>query len=144
MHMHTRSRALRTLLLSLLVGSTACKEEENSLHPSQITYTDLPDLFSFSVSGLDNVTDHEPFLWTMTGNQATVDVTSGLTGGSGFLQVRGGNGEIVFAEDLRSGWDTLTSMNFPGLWQIDIVFERADGDISIAIERVQVPDEPTP
>ena len=135
----TRSHARRALVLPLLILAAACQEEENTLDPSQITYSDLPDIFSFSVTGMDNVTDHEPFLWTMTGDQATVDVISGLTGGSGFLQVRGGNGQIVLAEDLRSGLDTVTAVNFPGLWQIDIVFEKADGDISIALERDTLP-----
>lgn len=139
MRMQIPSRARRALFLPLLVITTACQEEENTLDPSQITYSDLPDIFTFSVTGMDNVTDHEPFLWTMTGNQATVDVTSGLTGGSAFLQMRGGNGQIVFAEDLRAGVDTVTDVNFPGLWQIDIVFEKADGDISIALERDTIP-----
>jgi hypothetical protein len=139
MRMHTHSRARRALFLPLLVISASCQEQENTLQPSQITYSDLPDIFSFSVTGMDNVTDHEFFLWTMTGDQATVDVISGLTEGSAFLQMRGGNGQIVFADDLRAGVDTVTDVNFPGLWQIDIVFEKADGDISIAIERDTIP-----
>ena len=139
MRMQMPSRARRALLLPLLVITAACQEEENTLDPSQITYSDLPDIFTFSVAGMDNVTDHEPFLWTMTGNQATVDVTSGLTGGSAYLQVRGGDGQIVFAEDLGAGVDTVTDVNFPGLWQIDIVFEKADGDLSIALERDTIP-----
>ena len=139
MRTRTRSRARRALFLPLLLLAASCQEEENTLDPSQITYSDLPDIFTFSVTGMDNVTDHEPFLWTMTGDQATVDVTSGITGGSAFLQLRGGNGQIVFAEDLRSGIDTVTAVSVPGLWQIDIVFEKADGDISIAIERDTIP-----
>ena len=127
------------LLLAVPVFSAACGEEENTLDPTLVTITDLPDVFMFSVTGLDNVTDHERFLWTMTGDQAAIDITSGLTGGSAFLQMRGGNGQVIYAEDIRSAVDGTTDVSVPGLWQIDIVFEKADGEFSISLERDTIP-----
>jgi hypothetical protein len=127
------------LLSAVPVFSAACSEEENTLDPTLVTITDLPDVFMFSVTGLDNVTDHERFLWTMTGDQATVDITSGLTGGSAFLQMRGGNGQVAYAEDIRSEVDGTTDVSLPGLWQIDIVLDKADGEFSISLERDTIP-----
>jgi hypothetical protein len=134
-----RSATGWALVLAMPVFSTACAEEENTLDPTLVTIIDLPDVFMFSVTGLDNVTDHERFLWTMTGDQATVDITSGLTGGSAFLQMRGGNGKVIYAEDIRSEVGGTTDVSLPGLWQIDIVFERADGEFSISLERDTIP-----
>jgi hypothetical protein len=127
------------LVLAVPVLSAACGEEENALDPTLVTITDLPDVFMFSVAGLDNVTDHERFLWTMTGDQATVDVSSDVTGGSVFLQMRGGNGQVIYAENIQSEVDGVTDVSIPGLWQIDIVFEKADGELSISLERDTIP-----
>jgi len=134
-----RSPTCLALLLAVPVFVAACAEEENTLDPTLVTITDLPDVFMFSVTGLDNVTDHERFLWTMTGDQAAIDITSGLTGGSAFLQMRGGNGQVIYAEDIGSEVGGTTDVSIPGLWQIDIVFEKADGEFSISLERDTIP-----
>ena len=116
----------------------AC-EDENTLDENLITVTELQDVFVFTVTGLDDVTDARRYLWAMTGNQATVDVTPGITGGSAFFQIRGGNGDVVYAEDVQSEVDGVTEENIFGLWQIDIVFEKASGEFSIALARDTIP-----
>jgi hypothetical protein len=130
--------ALGLPLIALALSSAAC-EDENSLDPSLVTVTELQDFFMFSVTGLDRVTDAERYLWLMTGDQATVDVTSGLTGGSAFLQIRGADGEIVYAEDIQSQGDGTTDVSTAGLWQIDIVFEKASGELDFSLERDTIP-----
>jgi hypothetical protein len=75
----------------------------------------------------------------MTGDQATVDVTSSLSDGSAFLQIRGGDGVVVYAEDIRTIADDTTKTNTPGLWQIDVVIEKASGDFSFTLERDTIP-----
>ncbi|MGE0158329.1 MAG: hypothetical protein AB7T31_02890 [Gemmatimonadales bacterium] len=130
--------SLRALLLVLVLATGAC-EEENTLDPSLIDVTELQDIFTFEVHGLDQVTDAERYLWVMTGDQATVEVTSGLTGGSAFLQIRGGNGEVVYGEDIQAEVDGVTEVNTSGIWQIDVVFEKASGEFGFALERDTIP-----
>jgi hypothetical protein len=127
-------------LLALAAALAACAEDPNPLEPSLVTYSDLPDLFTFSVVGLDNVSDVAgPFLWVMGGDQAIVDVSSSLTGGSAFLQIRGASGTVVHAEDIRSETDVLTGVDTGGLWEIAVVFEKASGGFDFSVERDTIP-----
>lgn len=143
MRKRTRSYVVAALTLAACLG--AC-EDENALEDSLITVDALTDIFSFSVSGLDRMTGAKSYLWATTGNQVTVDVTSGLSGGSAFLQIRGGDGEVVYAEDIESQIDGLTEESFPGIWQVVVVIEKASGDFSIALARhdTTTADDPAP
>jgi hypothetical protein len=132
--MRNRSGALLALAISL----AAC-DDTNTLDPNLVTYTDLADLFTFSVAGLENVSDATRYLWLMSGDQAFVDVSPSLSSGSAFLQIRGANGDVVYAEDIGAEVDALTEVNFGGIWQIDIVFEKASGSFGFTIERDTIP-----
>jgi hypothetical protein len=125
--------------IALTISLAAC-DDTNPLDDSLVTYTDLADLFTYSVVGLENVSDVSgPFLWVMGGDQAVVDVTSSLSSGSAFLQIRGGSGEVVYAEDIESEVDGPTEVDVGGLWEIAIVFEKASGGFGISIERDTIP-----
>jgi hypothetical protein len=137
MWIRTRSSALLGLALLL----AAC-EEENTLNPALVTTTQLSDLFSYGVVGLENVSDADRYLWLMTGDQATVDVSPALSGGSAFLQIRSGDGEIVYAENIGDEVDGVTDVGFSGIWQIDIIFDKASGGFGFELERDTIPATP--
>src|SRR5688500_2763815 len=136
MSLRTRSSARWALALAMLVA--AC-DDANPLDPSLVTTTELSDLFTFSVVGLSNVADAKRYLWVMTGDQATVDVTSALPQGSAFLQIRGADGTIVYADDIESEEDGVTAVNAAGIWQVDVVIDKASGSFEFALERDTVP-----
>jgi hypothetical protein len=139
MRIRRRSRA-RGGLFVLVTLAAACSEDTNTLDHSLVTVVELQDLFTYTVTGLDNVSDVDPQrLWLMTGTEATVDVTSGITGGSVLLQIRGGNGEVVYLEDIADEVDTVTEANTSGIWQIDLVFEKASGEFTFTLERDTIP-----
>jgi hypothetical protein len=137
MRIRTRSSALLGLTLLL----AAC-EQENTLNPAFVTTTQLSDLFSYGVVGLENVSDADRYLWLMTGDQATVDVSPALSGGSAFLQIRSGDGEIVYAENIGDEVDGVTDVGFSGIWQIDIIFDKASGGFGFELERDTIPATP--
>lgn len=138
--MRIRRNLVATLMLAACLG--AC-EEEQALDDDLISVTILQDVFEFEVTGLDKMTGSRRFFWTMTGNQATVDITPGLTDGNAFLQIRGADSEVVYAEDIESEIDGPVE-NFPGIWQLDIVIEKASGEFAIRLERVEPEPEPEP
>jgi hypothetical protein len=122
-----------------MAALVAACDSTNALDESLIMVTDLSDTFTFSVAGLENVSDAKRYLWAQGGDQATVDISPSLSGGAAFLQIRGGDGTVVYAEDIGDEVDGVTDVNIPGLWQIDIVFEKASGGFGITLERDTVP-----
>jgi len=138
MHIRTRWGA-RGALLALATLAAAC-EDPNTLDDAVITVVELPDLFTYTATGLDNVSDVDAQrLWFMGGTEASVDVTSGITRGSVLLQIRGGNGQVVYLEDIVDEVDTVTTPNIAGIWQIDLVFQKASGEFSFTVERDTIP-----
>jgi hypothetical protein len=137
--MRTWKRSSALLALAMLLASC---EEENTLSRALVTATELSDYFSYSVVGLERVSDADRALWLMTGTQATVDVSPALSGGSAFLQIRGGDGEIVYAENIGDEVDGLTEVGIAGIWQIDIIYDKASGGFGFELERDTVPATP--
>ena len=138
MRILTRSAA-RGALCALVTFTAACGEDPNTLDPNIVTLVELQDFFSYSVTGLDNVTDFKRHWWVMGGDQAIIDVTSGITDGSVLLQLRGGDGTVVYLEDIADAVDTLTAASFPGVWQLDVIYDEASGDFSFTLERDTIP-----
>jgi len=137
--MRIRTRLGTLLALSLLLA--AC-EQQNALDRTLITSTQLSDYFTYGVSGLENVTDADRQWWVVTGDRAIVDVTPALSSGTAFLQIRGGNGEIVYAENIDNEVDGLTDTNVAGVWQIDIIYDKVSGGFSFELARDTVPSTP--
>ena len=110
-------------------------ESTNTLDPSQITVISLSDDFSFSATALDNVTDGERYLMSMTGTQAVVDVTQAITSGTAILQIRDGAGTIRYQEDIGDAVDSVTVVSIAGLWQIDVALTKVSGEFSFTVLR---------
>lgn len=133
--MRTKS-PLRFPLLALAAAAalTGC-DGTNTLDDSQITIQDLSDDFSWSVAGLDEVSDGRRYLWTVTGTQIAVDVTQSISGGSAFLQIRDGLGTVVYAENIGDEVDADSDVGVAGLWQIDIVLTKVSGGFGFRAQR---------
>jgi hypothetical protein len=134
--MSIRIRSLALVALTVLLG--AC-EKGNVLDDSLVTVTDLSDIFTFSVVGLENVTDSRRYFPFMSADTVIVDVTSALTDGNVYLQVRTADGTVVYGENVGDEIDTVTSATVAGIWQVDIIFQKASGGFGIRLERDTVP-----
>jgi hypothetical protein len=125
--------AAASFLVSALVH-VGCSDP-NTLESGQVVEVNLLDRFEFEATGLDNVTDTRSRLFTITGTQATVDVTAGITAGSARLQLRDPAGAVVYSEFIEDEVDGLTDSGGPGLWQVDIVLSEVTGEFSFTLER---------
>ncbi|HET9947363.1 MAG TPA: hypothetical protein VFQ22_00425 [Longimicrobiales bacterium] len=120
------------LVSTLLLG--AC-ESATTLPDDLAVVNNLPDHFTYEVAGLDVVTDAVRYFWPVTGTPVAVDVTSNLSSGSVRLQLRDGNGDVVYSEDIADAVDDLDVTGLIGLWQIDLVFREASGSFSFQATR---------
>jgi hypothetical protein len=121
-----------------VIQLAAC-EDPNTLDPTLVSTTERSDYLTYAVVGLENVSDADRRFLSMTGNEALVDVSPSLTSGAAFLQIRGGDGAIVYAEDIGTEVDGVTDIGIPGIWQIDVIYEEASGGFEFLIERDTVP-----
>ena len=110
-------------------------ESTNTLDPSQVVVVSLSDNFSLSATGLDNVSDGERYLLSMTGTQAVVDVTQAISSGTAILQIRDGSGAVVYQEDIGDAVDDTTTAGVAGLWQVDVALTKVSGEFSFTVLR---------
>lgn len=132
--MRLRPSSLPALLLAptLLLG--AC-ESATTLPDDLPVVSNLPDRFTYEVSGFSDVSDAMRYFWPVTGTPVSIDVTSGISSGSVVLQFRDGEGEIVYSQHVENAVDDFEVTGAVGLWQIDVVFTEASGSFSFRAER---------
>ncbi len=132
--MRIQRRKLPVLAAAAAIALAGC-ESTNTLEENQISVTNLSDNLSVSVTALDNVTDGERYLWSMTGPQAVVDVTQAITSGTAILQIRDGTGTVVYQEDIGDAVDDTTTLGASGLWQVDLALTKVSGEFSFTVLR---------
>ncbi len=120
----------RSALGVLAAAALAACESENPLDRNLISASSIPDLFSFSVNGLDNVTGGDRYYWTVTGTQAVIDMSQAMSSGTAIVQIRDGSGDVRYLEDAADAVDTTTVAGTSGLWQVDIVLTKVTGGFS--------------
>jgi hypothetical protein len=125
----------RAAIVLATAGALAACESENALDTNLITFTSLSDQFSFSVNGLDNVTGGVQYFWPMTGTQADVDVTQGISSGTAIIQIRDGAGVVRYQEDARDEVDSTTVAGAQGFWQVSVVLTKVTGEFSFVVSR---------
>jgi hypothetical protein len=134
--MRIRQRWTRVaLVIGTTVALAAC-ESENPLDTNLITIGSLPDLFTFSVNGLDNVSGAERYYWAVTGGEAAVEVTSSISSGTAIIQIRDGAGNIVYQEDAADAVADTTTAAVQGFWQINVVLTKVTGGFDFSVQRV--------
>jgi len=135
----TWKRGLAAYVACLAVS--AC-EAETELTTAMDEVSSVPDQFSWSVTGLENTTGGVQYFWTVTGEQAVIDVTEAISSGSGIIQIRDGAGVVVYEEQAEDAVDDTTDVSEPGLWQVSVVVTKLTGGFSftgIRLDTLAVP-----
>ena len=133
--MRTPRRLKAPAVLAFAAAALAGCEKTNALDLNLVTISNLQDAFTFSVNGLDNVSDAERYYMTTTGPQVIVEVTEAISSGIALLQIRDGAGDIVYQEDLADDIDELITSSITGFWQIDLVLTEVTGAFDFRIYR---------
>jgi hypothetical protein len=123
------------------LAAAAC-ESETELTMAMDDVSSVPDQFSWSVSGLENTTGGVQYFWTVTNEQAVIDVTQAISSGSAIIQIRDGAGTVVYEESANDAVDDTTDISAPGLWQVSVVVTKLTGGFSftgVTLDTLAVP-----
>lgn len=123
------------------LAATAC-ESETELTTGMITVENVPDLFSWSVTDLENVSGGIQYFWTVTGTQAIIDVDQSISSGSAIIQVRDGAGVVVYEHQANNAVYDTTAVSSAGLWQVAIVLSKLDGGFNVSAVRLDTLSNP--
>jgi hypothetical protein len=92
--------------------------------------TNRADFFELQATGLSTVTTITEYVWTNTGNLASVTQTSSLTAGTATLDLLDGAGNVVYSRSLADSGTFTTLQGTAGPWVVRVALTGVSGTVS--------------
>lgn len=123
-------------LLLLAAGLLACGSSDRLIGPSnQLQVTNAADDFQLQVTALDRIQQTLSYTWTNTGDSASVNQASAITGGSATLTIRDPNGLVVYQSGLDVNGTAHTAKGVAGAWRITVRLQAVSGAINFRVQK---------
>jgi hypothetical protein len=123
-------------VMGLMVALVGCGGSDNTLAPQfQPEIINTADNFEFQATGVTNVTQTLSYSWTNTGIEANVDQSCAMTQGSATVQIRDGQGTLVYDHSLADGGTFVSTAGVAGTWTIRVVLINLDGTLNFRAQK---------
>lgn len=132
----TVSRRLReaaAFIFCVLLG--ACGSSSGPLAPFQPQINNMADNFQFQATGVTNVTWTYTYTWSNSGDSATVNQSTTVTGGSATLTILDTNGTQLYSQSLSSNGTFGMTKGLHGSWTIKVVFTSYSGTMNFRVQK---------
>jgi hypothetical protein len=121
------------ILGSLLV---ACSDSANVIGPgNQLQVTNATDDFQFQVTNLANVQQTLRYTWTNTGDSASINQASAITGGAATLIIKDPGGATVYQSDLKTNGTFHSTKSTSGAWGIEVRLGSTSGTVNFRVQK---------
>ena len=128
----TTFRALTAALLLAACGG----DGSNGIGPgNQLQVTNAADDFQLQVTSMHNVTETLRYAWTNTGDSASINQATVVTGGTATLTVRGPDSTVVYQSDLTGNGTFQSTLSAARTWFIELRLRQADGDVNFRVQK---------
>jgi hypothetical protein len=124
----------RAFVAALLLG--ACGGDgSNGIGPgNQLQVTNAADDFQLQVTSMHNVSETLRYAWTNTGDSASINQATVVTGGTATLTMRGPDSTVVYQSDLTGNGTFQSTLATAGTWFIELRLRKADGDVNFRVQ----------
>lgn len=131
--MRIRVFPVLAVLGALLVS---CSDGANLIGPSnQLQVTNATDDFQFQVNNLVNIQQTLRYTWTNTGDSASINQASAITGGTATLTVTDPVGTVVYQSDLQTNGTFHSLKATTGAWRIEVKLAKVDGTVNFRVQK---------
>ena len=131
-HRITNAGAAVLLAVALLA---ACSNSTGPLAPFQPQINNVADNFQFQATGVTNVSWTFTYRWSNSGDSATVNQATTVTGGSATLTIYDNNGTQVYSQSLSANGTFGMSKGVTGNWTIKVVFTNYSGTVNFRVQK---------
>lgn len=135
MIMNRITHAAAAVLLPAAVGLFAACSSSTSLASFQPQINNVADNFQFQATGVKNVTSTFTYTWSNTGDSATVNQATTVTGGSATLTISDNNGTQVYSQSLSANGTFGMTKGLHGSWTIKVVFTNYSGTVNFRVQK---------
>ena len=124
------------LPVALIFAALAACSSSNTIGPgNQLQVANIADDFQFQVSALNNVTQTLTYSWSNTGDSASINQASSLSGGSATLTIKGPTGSVLYQASLQNNGTYHSAKGTTGAWQIQVVLSGAHGVVNFRVQK---------
>ena len=113
----------------------ACSNSTGPLAPFQPQISNVADNFQFQATGVTNVTWTFTYNWSNTGDSATVNQSTTVTGGAATLTIYDKNGTQVYTQSLSANGTFGMTKGVAGNWTIRVVFTNYSGTVNLRAQK---------
>lgn len=113
----------------------ACGNSTGPLAPFQPQISNVADNFQFQATGVTNVTWTFTYQWSNSGDSATVNQATTVTGGSAVLTIHDKNGAQVYSQSLSANGTFGMTKGVAGSWTIKVVFTNYSGTVNFRVQK---------
>jgi hypothetical protein len=129
-------RWVRSIVALVAIGlATACGNSTGPLARYQPQINNATDNFQFQATGVTNVTWTYTYTWPNSGDSATVNQSTTVSGGSATLQILDHNGTQVYAQSLAANGTFGVTKGVAGNWTIRVVFTNYSGTVNFRVQK---------
>lgn len=127
-------RVLSGCAVAAMAVLVACNST-SSLAPFQPQINNAPDNFQFQATGVTKVTATYTYTWSNSGDSATVNQATTITGGSATLTISDNNGTQVYSQSLSANGTFGVTKGLHGTWTIKVVFTNYSGTVNFRAQK---------
>jgi hypothetical protein len=135
MSLHRSKYIVGITAVVALALTAACGNSTGPLAPFQPQINNVPDDFQFQATNVTNVTWTFTYLWTNTGDTATVNQSTTVTGGSATLTILDKNGTQLYTQSLSANGTFGMTKGVAGNWTIRVVFTNYSGTVNFRAQK---------
>ena len=135
MSLHRSKYIIGVAALLTIAIAAACGNSTGPLAPFQPQINNAPDDFQFQATGVTNVTWTFTYAWSNTGDSATVNHSTTVTGGSATITILDKNGTQLYSQPLKPSGTEGMLKGVAGTWTIRVVFTNYSGTVNFRVQK---------
>jgi hypothetical protein len=118
-----------------MASAAGCKNSSGPLAPYQPQINNLTDNFQFQASGVQAVTWTYNYQWLNTGDSATVNQATTVSGGSAVLTIADSTGTQLYSQSLSANGTFGMKKGIHGHWNVKVQFVNYSGTINFRVQK---------
>ena len=122
-------------VLMAIAVLAACGNSTGPLAPFQPQISNVADNFQFQATGVTDVTWTFTYNWSNSGDSATVNQATTVTGGSAVLTIYDKNGAQLYSQSLSANGTFGMTKGVAGSWSIKVVFTNYSGTVNFRVQK---------
>jgi hypothetical protein len=121
--------------LAVIALAAGCGNSTGPLAPFQPQINNVTDDFQFQATGVTNVTWTFNYSWLNSGDSATVNQATTITGGTAVLTISDSTGAQLYSQSLSANGTFGMTKGIHGHWTVKVVFTNYSGTVNFRVQK---------